>query len=149
MRPASAASSDANGAATAGMKVVKGGGGRAGLAVQHEAQRRELRLDDDAARDRHDAVSDTHRQRGQRSRAGLREAHRPSPSSVQVVLGIGIVTTIGVPETKAPPALTPDRVDAVTLSARTCVEGVAFVAATAIQTFEGMALYPARKIPSS
>ena len=66
----------------------------------------------------------------------------PSAATVHVVSGIGIVTTIGVPETNSLPSppLTVIVVEAMTLSSRTCVAGVAFVAAIAIQTFDGTSL---------
>ena len=65
----------------------------------------------------------------------------PLAATVQVVSGIGIVTTIGVPETKflSGPS-TAMVVDAVTLSSRTCVAGTALVAASATQTRDGIAL---------
>ena len=71
------------------------------------------------------------------------------PAAVHVVFGIGIVTTIGVPETKAPAALTLIVVEAVTLSSRTCVAGLALAAAMASHTRDGIWFRPALKMPRS
>ena len=73
----------------------------------------------------------------------------PLPVAVHSVLGIGIRTTIGVPDRNLPVAATLIVVDAVTASSRTCVSGVAWAAAIDTQTREGIALCPALRIPRS
>ena len=74
--------------------------GRAGLAVQDEAQVRELRLDDDAPATGTTLSSTPTGRPGSVPGPAWEKLTGPAPVTVQVVSGIGIVTTIGVPETK-------------------------------------------------